>query len=243
MECGRCQDACPAFASGQAALPEDDPVQHGEGPARRRQGARPGRSATTSPELVPATFSRGRDLDLHDLRRLSEGLPGRDRAHPQDRRGPAEPGPDAEQVPRRAQRLLPQPGDELQSLGHRFLQAGRMGRGARGRAHQGRPRRRISLLGRLHGRLRRRGQGHRRGPGQGPAGRRASRSGRSGPRRSAAAIRPGAWATNTSSRAWPQENIALFKTIRRPEDRHDLPARLQHPQARISRSCWTSSPA
>jgi Fe-S oxidoreductase len=51
-------------------------------------------------------------------------MPGRDRAHPQDRRLPPEPGPDAEQVPDGAERLFQEHGDELQSLGHRLLEAG-----------------------------------------------------------------------------------------------------------------------
>jgi Fe-S oxidoreductase/nitrate reductase gamma subunit len=120
MECGRCQDACPAFASDKPLSPKKI-ISIWKGPARRRQGPRR-KDARRPSRARPRDLHRGRDLDLHDLRRVPEGMSGRDRAHPQDRRGPPQPGPDAEQVPPGAQRLLPQHGDELQSLGPRLLQ-------------------------------------------------------------------------------------------------------------------------
>ena len=116
MECGRCQDACPAFASGKPLSPKmimfnmEKALLAGDKAliAKKRDDLARAR---------PGHVHRGRDLDLHDLRRVSEGMPGRDRAHPQDRRRPPRPGPDAEQVPAGAQRLLPEHGDELRTPG------------------------------------------------------------------------------------------------------------------------------
>ena len=146
--------------------------------------------------------------------------------------------------PAGAQRLLPQPGDEFQSLGHRFLQAGRLGRGARGRAHQGRPRRRHTSSGSA-------------------AWAPTTTPGKASPRRWSKLLRAAAGvdvrdarrrgevlrrfgppprATNTSSRAWPRRTSTCSRST--ASGRSSRSARTATtPSSTNTRSCWTRSPA
>ena len=83
-ECGRCQDACPAYFTGKALSPKlvimgvRDHL-FAEGPkalAGDYEGTAGGGDGA----------ARGDGLGLHDLRRVRGGVPGRDRAHPAHRR-------------------------------------------------------------------------------------------------------------------------------------------------------------
>ena len=113
-ECGRCQDACPAWATGKPLNPKTlimgiremaveaeagvplipwiRPIPRCRGP-RRRRARRHGRIA--SPSSAPIVDTRHpvrRRLGLRDLRRLRRGVPGDDRARRQDRRPAPQPG-------------------------------------------------------------------------------------------------------------------------------------------------------
>ncbi len=74
MECGRCQDACPAFASGKPLSPKmiifdmESTCWRGRGESGRAR-EKPCRRSFRRPY-------RGRDLGLHDVRRLHARLPG-----------------------------------------------------------------------------------------------------------------------------------------------------------------------
>ena len=87
-ECGRCQDACPAWATGKDLSPKllimglRDHL-FAEGPGRRRPR---GRRAADSPPLVPGGGHRRGRVGLRHLRRLRAGVPGVDRARRPHRR-------------------------------------------------------------------------------------------------------------------------------------------------------------
>ena len=233
MECGRCQDACPAFASGKPLSPKmiifnlEKHLLENDGAVVARKAGRPG-----APR--PGVHHRGRDLDLHDLRRLHARLPGRDRAHPEDRRTPPDPGPHGERVPAGAHRLLPEHRDELQSLGDRLRQAGATGRRASDvPLLKDKPGAEYLFWVGCMGSFDDDGKEDRPGDGRAHEGGRDRTSPSSGPRRNAAATPPAGWGTNISSRPSPLENLETFRKLRSPEDRDHLPSRLQHLQERV----------
>ena len=89
-ECGRCQDACPAYATGKILSPKllimgvrDQVFAQSDGADRRQRRA------------------RADDLGLRHLRRVRRGVPGLDRAHRPHRRPAPEPRHGRRRVPRR----------------------------------------------------------------------------------------------------------------------------------------------
>ena len=80
-ECGRCQDACPAFATGKILSPKlvimglrDPPFTDGGATSQAARERRASSYASLVPGAVPADI----DLGLRHLRRLSAGVPGPD---------------------------------------------------------------------------------------------------------------------------------------------------------------------
>ncbi len=109
-ECGRCQAACPANATGKPLDPKAFimgiremavEAEHGidlhPELAARPRGVRPRRHGARRDPPGRADRRRGdpvrRGLGLRDLRRLRRGLPGPHRARRQDRRAAPQPGP------------------------------------------------------------------------------------------------------------------------------------------------------
>ena len=152
-ECGRCQDVCPAYATGKTLSPKllimgirDQLLAEGPNAARRR-GADPDRRERRA---------RGDGLGLRHVRRVRPRVPRVDRARRPHRRPAPQPRDDGLELPagggvdaarRRAGR---------QSLGQAAGRPRRLGRRAGcARRRGGRARARDPLLGRLRRRLRR----------------------------------------------------------------------------------------
>ena len=115
-ECGRCQEACPAWNTGKPLNPKH--IHHGHpghvGGGRARDRPHP-ELADRARDLRPRRHDglgggagqadrRQRDpvrrgLGLRDLRRVRRGLPGAHRARRQDRRAAPEPRPRGEPLP------------------------------------------------------------------------------------------------------------------------------------------------
>ena len=124
-ECGRCQDACPAWATGKPLNPKTMIMGLREMSGRRRaracnlipnvrrscarpygrrrHGSRPRRLAAP---IVDDGHPVRRGLGLRHLRRLRRGLPGAHRARRQDRRAAAQPRARGVALPDRADRRV-----------------------------------------------------------------------------------------------------------------------------------------
>ena len=115
--CNRCQDACPANATGKALSPSALEVN-------KRYFLNDHNAALAAGQPSPAGLldfairARG-SLGLHHLRRVRGDLPGRQRAHARHPRHPPQPGADGEQVPRPVPGRLPRHGAPGQSLERR----------------------------------------------------------------------------------------------------------------------------
>ena len=184
---------------------------------------------------------------LHDLRRVRGAVPGRHRARRRDRRHAPLPGAHRVGVPRRAERPVQEPGEELEPVGHGAADADGLGQGpAVRRAGRRRFRidgRRVADRGRLPvlGRLRRRAGG----PGQAdhPRGGRAAAHRRRlvrGARRRRGLHRrprpPGRERVPVPD-ARPAERRDPQRG-RRDEDRRHLRALLQHAEERVPPGRW-----
>ena len=116
-ECGRCQDACPAWATGKPLNPKTlimgirdmaveaergvpllPFIRGGDGRRPRPGGARPAHRGHRHPVR--------RGLGLRHLRCVRRGLPGGHRARGQDRGTAPQPGAGGEPLPGRAQRRV-----------------------------------------------------------------------------------------------------------------------------------------
>ena len=121
VECGRCQENCPAFATGKVLNPKKLILQNEEALLAGQAG-----SAAGGP------LRRRRAVAVHDLRRLPEPVPGRRRAPAADRRRAARPG-----LERRgagvARPGLQQPRAPRQHLGPALRAAAEVHRGGRRR--------------------------------------------------------------------------------------------------------------
>ena len=204
-ECGRCQDVCPAYATGKELSPKllimglRDQL-FAEGPKLLDDDGI--RAVPARPECR----LRRRGLGLRHVRRLRPGVPRRDRARrPHRRPAPpprhgrvALPGRGGDDAPRR--RALVEPVGEATG-GARRLD----GRPRRARAATGRAGTRGALLGRLRGLVRRARPGHRRARRRSCSWQPASTSRSSARASPAPAIRRGAWATSTRSSHTPAE--------------------------------------
>ena len=152
MECGRCQDACPAFASDKPLSPkmivfnmEKALLAGGEALVAKKRD--------DLAELVPATFTEGEiwtcttcgacqkecPVEIEHIRKIVGAR--RSQVLMQSK------------FPPELNAFFRNMETNSNPWGTRLLQAGRVGRAARGQAHQGRARRRVSVLGGLHGRL------------------------------------------------------------------------------------------
>ena len=115
-ECGRCQEACPAWATGKPLNPKTMIMGIREMAVESEHGVSlipwirpsdpPGGQAT--PVVDTAILVR-RSLGLRDLWRLRGSVPGDDRARRQDRRPPAQPRPGGVAISGRADRVVQQP--------------------------------------------------------------------------------------------------------------------------------------
>ena len=156
-ECGRCQDACPAFATGKVLSPKlvimglrDQVFSDGarsSAAARRRLRAR-GAGARRR--------ARGGGLGLRDLRRLRAGLPGLDRARRSHRRSAPPPGDGRVELPGRGRADAARRRARVEPVGQGAIRAGRLGgRARRAGARARRPAARVPVLGRLRDIVRR----------------------------------------------------------------------------------------
>ena len=143
-ECGRCQEACPAWNTGQAAQPQDvhhgHPRHVGRGRARASTSSRTRRSCarrtgSTTRSRTPAALAAAdrrhgdpvrRGLGLRDLRGVRRGLPGAHRARRQDRRAAPEPRARGLALPERADRRVPGDGEPGQPVGPAGVGAARL---------------------------------------------------------------------------------------------------------------------
>ena len=130
-ECGRCQSVCPAWTTGKPLSPK-----------LVIMGLRDNMFASADRLLSDGRVRRGRDaralddrprraLELHDLRRVRRGVPGRHRARRRDHRHAPLRGADGEPVPLRGGPAAAQHGEPGRPLGARGLQAHRVARPAR----------------------------------------------------------------------------------------------------------------
>ncbi len=156
-ECGRCQDVCPAYATGKELSPKllimglRDQL-FAEGPKLLAATAR---RSSRSP-LVPNAVTRRRRLGLRHLRRLRARVPGGDRARRPHRR-PAPPPRDGRvALPGRGRHDAARRRALLEPVGQAADRAGRLGGGPRrAGAAAGRAAARGPLLGRLRRLVRR----------------------------------------------------------------------------------------
>ncbi len=127
-ECGRCQDACPAFFTGKDLSPKmvvqnirDQLYRGGPRLARLPQaGRRRCHAGRVRRPAAGAHRGQGRDrLGLRDLRRLRARVPRGDRAHRPHRRPAPEPGDGGLPVPGRRRPDAPGPGADEQPVGRR----------------------------------------------------------------------------------------------------------------------------
>ena len=241
-ECGRCQQACPAWNTGKPLNPKhfimgirhmSIDAEHGidiipNSPiVRETYGLE-----DTSPSAVGARRAdrRQRDpvrrgLGLRDLRRVRRGVPGAHRARRQDRRAASEPRARGEPVPDRADRAF----RAMENQGNPWGQPAseRLAwtkslavRGADRRVCRGRRAASTSSRSCTGSAARRRStRGTRRSPAQ---SRRASmppasRSRSSARRSRAPAIPPAGWATTTSSRCSRSGNVETLDQYRMGE--------------------------
>ncbi len=179
-ECGRCQAACPANATGKPLNPKAFimgiremavEAEHGidliPNSPLVRDAVRPRRHVARRDAPCGADRRRGdpvrRGLGLRHLRSLRRGLPGPHRARRQDRRAPPEPRPRGLALPDRDHGGVHEHGAGGQPVGPAGRDPDRLDEGPPvrgpdgGRAGRGRPARRDRrpLLGRLCGRVRR----------------------------------------------------------------------------------------
>ena len=174
-ECGRCQDVCPAFATGKALSPKllimglrDQLFAEGTKPARGGSW----RHGVHHHAARPEGRHRRRRLGLRHLRRLRLRVPGVDRARRPHRR----PAPRARDgrlaVPGRGGHDAARRRAVREPVGQAADRARRLGRGPRrARARAGRGAARGAVLGRLRAGLRRAGPGGRPVDRQADAGR------------------------------------------------------------------------
>ena len=87
-ECGRCQDACPAYATGKILSPK-----------LLIMGMRDQVLAQSAEPIVGNGVPEQIDLGLRHVRRVRRGVPGLDRAHRPHRRSPEKPGDGRLEVP------------------------------------------------------------------------------------------------------------------------------------------------
>ena len=179
--------------------------------ARRRDRLRhPPPADGLQPARARRRHRRGRPLVVHDVRRLRRAVPRRHRARRRHRRHAPLQEPHRVGLPRRAQRPVQEPREELQPVGPRAAPADGLGQGpARSRSSRSGSGRRVARRGRLPllGRLRRRLRGPRQedDPRGGRAARTppASASPCSATARPAPATPPAGPATSSSSRCSP----------------------------------------
>ena len=194
-ECGRCQDVCPAHATGKVLSPKL--ADHGRARPGLRDRARRG-------PIARQRRAGGDDLGLRHVRRVRRGVPGVDRARrphrrpaPQPRDGRlAVPGGGGADAARRRARVEP--------VGQAADRAGRLG----GRARRARPRsratrRRSTSTGSAAPPRSTSARARRRSRRRSCCRRRASTSRSSARARRAPATRRGGWATSTCSRSTP----------------------------------------
>ena len=226
-ECGRCQEACPAWNTGKPLNPKEMIM----GIRHMSVDAEHGIDIIPNSPIVRETYGledtkrlRGgagqadrrrrdpvrRGLGLRDLRGVRRGLPGAHRARRQDRRAAPEPGPRGEPIPERADERLPIDGEPGQPVGPAGVGAARLDavarvRGADGGVDGGGRAGSTSSTCCIGSAVRRRSTpATRRSRGRSrPACTRRACASRSSARRSRApATRRGGWATTTSSRSW-----------------------------------------
>ena len=193
-ECGRCQDACPAFATGKVLSPKLVIM------GLRDQVLAQDNDTPLCSERCPGRHGLG----LRDLRGVHPGLPGLDRARRSHRRPAPASGDGRGELPGRGGADAARRRARLEPVGKGAVRAGRVGGGARhARARTGRPRARVPLLGGLRFVVRRARAPNRTGHGARARARPASTSRSSGPARAAPAIRRAGSATSTCSRPSP----------------------------------------
>ena len=228
-ECGRCQDACPANATGKPLNPKAFimgiremavEAEHGidlipNSPIVRDAYGLDDTPPDADPPGPPDRRRRDpvrRRLGLRHLRRLRRGLPGAHRARRQDRRAAPEPRPRGLALPERADRRVHEHGAGGQPVGPAERRPGPTGRRAcrsRCRPSPSWPPRTASARSRSStGSAARRpstsATGGSPGPSR-PASTRPASASRSSARRSRApATRPAGWATTTSTRSSPR---------------------------------------
>ena len=233
-ECGRCQDVCPAYATGKELSPKllimglRDQL-FAEGPnllADRRLRADAARAERGQ---------RRRRLGLRHLRRLRAGVPGRDRARRPHRRPAPPPRHGRGSLPRRRRDDAARRRALAEPLGQAAGGAGRLGRRARrAGAAAGRGAARGALLGRLRRVVRRARPDDGAVDGEAAAG---------GGRR----LRRPRPARVVHRRPGPADGERVHLPVvrraerghdergRRDEDRRELPALLQHARQRVPR--------
>ena len=200
-ECGRCQDVCPAYATGKLLSPKllimgiRDQL-FAEGPNLLAGGE--------LPPIVGNGVPGGDDLGLRHLRRVRPRVPGVDRARRPHRRPAPRARDDAVELPVRGGVDAARRRAHGQPVGEAAGRPRVVGRGARRARRRGRragagdP-----LLGRLRRGLRRARAHRRRVDGEAAAAAQASTSRSSARASRAPATRRGAWATSTSSSRTP----------------------------------------
>ena len=206
-ECGRCQDACPAYATGKTLSPKllimgvRDHL-FAEGP--KALAARAGDEAYDGPPVAGDLGARGDGLGLRHVRRVRARVPGQHRARRPHRR-PAPPPRDGRvALPERGRADAARRRAPVEPVGQAAGRARRVGGGPRrARARARRPGPGGPLLGRLRGLVRRARAARPRGRRRSCCRRRASTSRSSARARPATATRRAAWATSTSSRPTP----------------------------------------
>ena len=217
------------------------------GAARRRAGQRDRRGG---PPAGRDARGRRRDrprgaLVVHDLRGLRRAVPGRHRARRPHPRHASLPGADRVVVPERGEQPAEEPGKPAEPVGHAARRPYGLGRGGRlpgpgvrhGRRGQDPGGRRVSLLGRLRrrpGRPRqedhegvRRAAPHRRRRVHGARRGRGMLRGSGPPTRQRVRVRD----------ARPAERRDAQRG-RRPHDRRNVPALLQHARERVPATRW-----
>ena len=192
-ECGRCQDACPANATGKVLSPKllimglRDEVL-----ARRRGTARPRRGAG------------GVGVGLRHVRRVRAGVPGVDRARRPHRRSAPAPGDGGVGLPVRGGADAARHRARVEPVGSRPVRARRLGgRARRPRARARRSGARVPLLGRVRGVVRRARAHDCASRRRSCCARRESTSRSSGRGNRVPATRRGGSATSTCSRRSP----------------------------------------
>ena len=132
-ECGRCQSQCPAWVTGKPLSPKQlilDLRDHAFAKAPYLLADRGG-AGQACPDAVKAEAERPlvgdggrerrhrprRDLVVHELRRVREGVPGRHRAHRPHQRDAPPPGPDRVRLPAGGDHDAEQPGAHAATRG------------------------------------------------------------------------------------------------------------------------------